>query len=290
MDKRCQARMLLLDHRDCQELRTLTSVERERYSHLERSTENGTPVLLELDDDQRLWRQTVEEALAKQCPPSLVRAIAQGEDGGDDLWRWYCRQGWTELNDPESFVELVLVLEEMGRASDPTPFLATTTQFAPLVADRADPQRSGATVYDGVSAHRTGAGWVLDGVGRFVLDADRAQDLAVVTEAGVFVVEGERVTARRAAVFDPALHVVDVLFDGVEVSEEARTVADTEGARHIALTGMAIHTVGACQRILDMVLQHVKERHQFGAAIVSAAKYARARARSICTCISAALC
>jgi alkylation response protein AidB-like acyl-CoA dehydrogenase len=226
-------------------------------------------VLLELDDDQRLWRQTVEEAMAKQCPPSLVRAIAQGEDRGDDLWRWYCGQGWTELNDSDSFVELALVLEEMGRATDPTPFLATTTQFAPLVGDRMDPQKSGAAIYDGVSARRTGAGWVLDGVGRFVLDADRAQDLAVVTEAGVFVVDGERVTARRAAVFDPVLHVVDVLFDGVEVSEDARTVADTERAGHIALTGMAIHTVGACQRILDMVLQHVKERHQFGAAIGS---------------------
>jgi alkylation response protein AidB-like acyl-CoA dehydrogenase len=32
---------------------------------------------------------------------------------------------------------------------------------------------------------------------------------------------------------------------------------------------MAIHIVGACQRILDMVLQHAKERHQFGVAIGS---------------------
>jgi alkylation response protein AidB-like acyl-CoA dehydrogenase len=226
-------------------------------------------VLLELDDDQRLWRQTVEEAVAKQCPPSLVRAVAQGEADGDDLWQWYCSQGWTELDSADCFVELVLVLEELGRASDPTPFLATTTQFAPLVGERADPQRSGAAVYDGVSARRKGVGWVLDGVARFVLDADRAQHLAVVTEAGVFVVAGDRVKVRRAAVFDPTLHVVDLLFDGVEVSDEDRTVADTERARHIALTGMAIHMVGACQRILDMVLQHVKERHQFGVAIGS---------------------
>src|SRR5689334_19250230 len=94
------------------------------------SDEDGTPVLLELDDDQRLWRQTVEEALAKQCPPSLVRAVADGEDAGDDLWQWYCDQGWTELAGADSFVELTLVIEEMGRATDPTPFLATTTQFA----------------------------------------------------------------------------------------------------------------------------------------------------------------
>jgi len=261
--------MLQSDYLDCQDLRTLTFTERERYSRGARSTEIGTPVLLELDDDQRLWRQTVEEALAKRCPPSLVRAIAQGEDDGDDLWQWYCDQGWTELAGAESFVELILVVEELGRATDPTPFLATTTQFAPLVGERVDPQRSGAAVYEGVSARRKGVGWVLDGVARFVLDADRAQHLAVVTEAGVFVVDGDRVKARRAAVFDPALHVVDVLFDGVEVSEEDRTATDTERARQIALTGMAIHTVGACQRILDMVLQHARERHQFGVAIGS---------------------
>src|SRR5689334_21168345 len=74
------------------------------------SDEDVTPVLLELDDDQRLWRLTVEEAVAKQCPPSLVRVGADGEDAGDDLWQWYCDQGWTELNSAECFVELALVL------------------------------------------------------------------------------------------------------------------------------------------------------------------------------------
>lgn len=226
-------------------------------------------MLLELDDDQRFWRQTVEEALAKQCAPSLVRSIAQGEESGEALWRWYCDQGWTELAGTESFVELALAVEELGRATDPTPFLATTTQFAPLAGRHYDPQKSGAAVYGGVSVHRRGAGWVLDGVARFVLDADRAQHLAVVTDAGVFVVAGDRVKTRRAGVFDPVLHVADVIFDEVEVSDENRNVADTERARHIAFTGMAITTVGACQRILDMVLHHVKERHQFGVPIGS---------------------
>ncbi|UXA19785.1 acyl-CoA dehydrogenase family protein [Mycobacterium sp. SMC-4] len=226
-------------------------------------------MLLELDDDQRFWRQTVEDALAKQCPPSLVRRVAQGEESGDALWQWYCDQGWTELSGAESFVELALAVEELGRATDPTPFLATTTQFAPLAGRHFDPQRSGAAVYEGVSAHRRGAGWALDGVARFVLDADRAQRFAVVTAAGVFMVADDQVTTRRAGVFDPVLHVADVIFDGVEVADENRNVVDTERATHIARTGMAIHTVGACQRILDMVLHHVRERRQFGVPIGS---------------------
>jgi len=237
------------------------------FSHLT-FDEDGARVLLELDDDQRLWRETVRDAVAKQCPSSLVREIAEGGVEADHLWHWYCGEGWTELNS-ECFVELALVLEELGRVSDPTPFLATTTQFAPLVGNQFDPQRSGAAVYKGVTAHREGTGWMLDGVARFVLDADRAQDLAVITDAGVFVIDANRVTARRAAVFDPVLHVVDLLIDGVRVHDEARIAAKTEHAKHVALTGMAIHTVGACQRILDMVLEHVKERHQFGVAIGS---------------------
>ncbi|HUO36438.1 MAG TPA: acyl-CoA dehydrogenase family protein, partial [Mycobacterium sp.] len=76
-------------------------------------------------------------------------------------------------------------------------------------------------------------------------------------------------SARRTAVFDPVLHVADVSFAGVRVPEHARLRVDVERARHVALTGMAIMTVGACERILDLVLDHVRSRHQFGRPIGS---------------------
>lgn len=38
-------------------------------------------MLLEFDADQRLWQDTVREAVTKQCPPSLVRSVA--EEGVD---------------------------------------------------------------------------------------------------------------------------------------------------------------------------------------------------------------
>jgi alkylation response protein AidB-like acyl-CoA dehydrogenase len=37
----------------------------------------------------------------------------------------------------------------------------------------------------------------------------------------------------------------------------------------LALAGLAITTVGACRRILDLVVAHVKQRHQFGVPIGS---------------------
>lgn len=228
-------------------------------------------MLLELDADQRLWRDTAREALAKQCPSSLVRAIA--EDGSVDpgpLWRSYVEQGWTELTEPSEVVELGILIEELGRATDPTPFLATLTQFTPLVPGHADPARSGAAVYEGVTAARAGDGWILDGTARHVLDGDRAERLAVVTPAGVFVVGAEQVSSRRVAVFDPVLHVAEVTVDALTVGHAERVIgADVPRARDIALTGLALTMVGACQRVLDLVLEHVRDRQQFGVAIGS---------------------
>jgi alkylation response protein AidB-like acyl-CoA dehydrogenase len=226
-------------------------------------------MLLEFDADQRLWQETVRDAVGKQCPSALVRSVA--EDGVDPspVWKSYVEHGWTEMSDPENAVELAIVLEELGRATDPTPFLATMSQFAPLAADRFDPQASGAAVYTGVSVHRDADGWMLDGTARHVLDGDRAERLAVVTDAAVFILSAADVTRQRSPVFDPVLHVADLTFDGVGVPDTARVSVDTERARHVALMGMAMTMVGACQRILDLVLEHVRSRYQFGVPIGS---------------------
>jgi alkylation response protein AidB-like acyl-CoA dehydrogenase len=226
-------------------------------------------VLLEFDADQRLWQDTVRDAVDKHCLATLVRSVA--EDGADPLplWKVYADAGWTELTDPEHAVELAIVLEELGRATDPTPYLATLTQFAPLVGERFDPLRSGAAVYGGVSAIRDAEGWVLTGTDRFVLDGDRAERLAVVTAAGVFLVDADDVTSRRVDVFDPVLHVAEVSLVGVHVADTERLPVDAERARHVALMGMSITMVGACQRILDLALDHAKSRQQFGVPIGS---------------------
>ncbi|UXA15588.1 acyl-CoA dehydrogenase [Mycobacterium sp. SMC-8] len=228
-------------------------------------------MLLEFDADQRLWQETVRDAVSKQCPASLIRDIAENGVDPTPLWNSYLDAGWTELTDSENAVELAIVLEELGRVTDPTPFLATLTQFAPLVGDRYDSSGAGTAVYSGVTANRDARGWVLSGTDRFVLDGDRADRLAVVTPAGVFCVDPRadsvNVTTRRVDVFDPVLHVAEVSFVGAQVSDSDRLVADTERARHVALMGMAITMVGACQRILDLVLEHAKSRQQFGVAI-----------------------
>lgn len=235
-------------------------------------------MLFEFDSDQRLWQKTVRSVVARECPPSLVRAVSDAGADADPPWRVYADLGWLELTDPAESVELAIVLEELGRATDPTPYLATMTQFAPLAVGAVgalgadgtvEAGTPGAAAYEGVTAHRDGDGWVLHGTARHVLDGDRAEHVAAVTGAGVFVVPAERLTARRVPVFDPVLHVADVGFGGVRVTGDARTAADPERARHQALTGLALTMVGACRRVLELVLDHVGSRTQFGVPIGS---------------------
>src|ERR1700749_231852 len=109
-------------------------------------------MLLEFDADQRLWQETVRDAVGKQGPPGRVGGVPEEGVAPTPVWKASVEHGWTEMNDPENAVELAIVLEELGRATDPTPFLATMSQFAPLAADRFDPRASGTAVYTGVTA------------------------------------------------------------------------------------------------------------------------------------------
>jgi alkylation response protein AidB-like acyl-CoA dehydrogenase len=118
----------------------------------------------------------------------------------------------------------------------------------------------------------------LTGTAHTVFDGDRADSLAIVASIedglGVFVVPASSVTTTRLTSFDGSLHLADVQIDDVSVpASHATTGLDTavavERAREWALVGLAASTTGACQRIFDMTLDHVRNREQFGVAIGS---------------------
>lgn len=133
----------------------------------------------EFDDEQRLLQRVVRETVTKS------RSLPEKQ-----LWDTYLDLGWLEAPP----VELAIVLEELGYAADPTPFLATATWFAPLA---------------GRLPHGSGTG-VFDGAGKFVLDADRADEIALLTSEGVVVRDGKELAAERLSVFDPTLHIARV--------------------------------------------------------------------------------
>lgn len=263
----------------------------------------------ELDEDQLGLQAAVAEVLSKECPPSYLRAVVTGDEDPAGLWRTVAGLDWPGLTVPEeagglgaSAVELAIVLEQLGYVGDPTPFLATTTQFAPVIAACGDDEQRarflGAVASEAtpgtlalagpdgrwdpsapvLEAARQGDQWALRGTAAYVVDGDRAAELAVLarTENGLeaFVVPADAVHARRTPAFDEALHVAEVTFDGATVGEDRRlaggdAAAGFERALDEAITGLSLVMVGACQRALDLVIEYVSGREQFGVPVGS---------------------
>src|SRR5215475_8266266 len=84
-------------------------------------------------EEQELLRKSAADFLSKECPMTYVRQMMEDERGySDELWNKMAELGWMGLIYPEKFggvglsmVDLVVVLEEMGRVSLPGPFFST---------------------------------------------------------------------------------------------------------------------------------------------------------------------
>jgi len=84
-------------------------------------------------EEQEMLRSTARDFLEKECPKALVREMAEDEKGyPPQLWHKMAELGWPGLVFPTSygggggsFLDLVVLLEEMGRALLPSPFFAT---------------------------------------------------------------------------------------------------------------------------------------------------------------------
>jgi alkylation response protein AidB-like acyl-CoA dehydrogenase len=224
----------------------------------------------ELTNDQQELRDAVRAVLATACPPSMVRQVyeSKADDGASraaPLWRQMVQLDWPALTIPEPFgglglgyVELAVVVEELGRAVAPTPFVSTATQFVPMVRQAGTSEQqdtflrpvaeAGSTGTlalaedDGrweaasvaTTARPVGDSWVLDGKKSFVFDGATADEVAVVARQegtsgdeglGVFVVAQASLTSRPADVIDPSQPLAEVLLDNVAVPADRMLVA-----------------------------------------------------------------
>src|SRR5262245_21285235 len=93
-------------------------------------------------EEQELLRASARELLARECPPAYVRRMMEAEHAWDEsLWRKLADAGWTGLGIPEAyggvgtFLDLVVVLEEAGRALLPGPFFSTMGLAVPALLE-----------------------------------------------------------------------------------------------------------------------------------------------------------
>lgn len=88
---------------------------------------------LAFTEQQQILRNSARDFLQKECPTSFVRQMAEDKAGyTEELWRKMAELGWMGLILPEqyggsggNFLDLVILLEEMGRACLPGPFFST---------------------------------------------------------------------------------------------------------------------------------------------------------------------
>src|SRR5213593_4491843 len=171
---------------------------------------------LGLDEQQELLKNFARDFLEKECPEKLVRDMEDDEKGySPELWQKMAQQGWMGLIIPESYggtgmnlCELVVLLEEFGRALVPGPFISTAVlggipvmeagteqqkdwvlpkiASGELIMTMALTEPSAKWTADGVQleAKKDGDSYVLNGTKLFVPDAHVSDRMIVVTRTG----------------------------------------------------------------------------------------------------------
>jgi alkylation response protein AidB-like acyl-CoA dehydrogenase len=264
---------------------------------------------LELSEDQRELVEGVRHVLEEECPPAVPRAVHEHGERAEALWQQMVALSWPGIAIDEAHgglglgaVELCLLSEELGRAVAPAPFLATATQFAPILQEAREAPLAkellGRVAEGGLvgtlalaeddrweldriacQADEAEGGFRLSGRKSGVFDGTTAEEIAVVARAeaglGVFLLPAGAGKAEPRTLLDPTLALADLVLDGASVPKErvllAPGEADAALARtlDLATTAFALATVGCCRRIFEFTLEYAKVRRQYDRPIGS---------------------
>lgn len=263
-------------------------------------------------DEHDQLREAVRDFLAGKSPESEVRRLMETTDGYDPaVWRQMAEQlGLQALLIPEEFggagfgyVELLVVLEEMGRSLLCAPYFSTVAlavnlllalgdkaaaaDYLPPIADGsltatvALAESGGRWDEGGIALTATQAGdgtWRLSGEKTYVLDGHTAGLVLVAarTPGGVSVFAAEPGTAGFTAtplsVMDTTRKQARVAFDGTKarlVGTEGTAWPAISAMLDLAAVALAAEQVGGAQRVLDAAVAHARERVQYGRAVGS---------------------
>ena len=234
---------------------------------------------IEFNDEQLELRESARATLSRHCPPSLVRAVADGTGDAAELENEIGWLGWPALTIDvdlgglgRSYAELAVVLEELGRAAAPGSFLPTTTQFVPVIRAAGTPAQahrflagvasgdvtgtvalheSGRFEPEAVTstAERDGDGWLLRGHKQHVLGAPTVDEVVVAARRdagtlGLFVVPAAELTFKRTDSIDATRSLANVELNGVWVPDARMLGEADEDAGRALIRALAEATVG----------------------------------------------
>jgi alkylation response protein AidB-like acyl-CoA dehydrogenase len=216
----------------------------------------------DLTEDQREIKNVARELLAARSPFAKVREAAEAAEYDDALWGEIVGLGWPGIAVAEEHggqglgaVELAVLLEELGYACAATPFLATAVAAAVIQAGGSDEQRG--RWLPGLISGELRAGL---GGPDLVVDGHGADVVVLLEEDGARLLAGGEAESEPLVAIDPTRRFATVRGEGEPLA------ADTPDRVRAAI---AAEVVGVCQRALEMTLDYVKERKQFGVAVGS---------------------
>ena len=262
-------------------------------------------------EDQEELRAGIRRFFEQKSPESEVRRLMETTEGYDPaVWSQMSDQlGLQGLAIPEElggqgfgFVELGIVLEEMGRALLCAPYFSSVVLAANLLLVSGDADAQGRHL-PGIAAGRTiatvaltedagrwdeagitleatatGGGHALTGSKTYVLDGHVADLILVPARTGagtsIFAVQGDAAGLTRTplSTMDMTRKQARIELDGVAgelVGPDGGGWPILSRTLDLAAVALANEQVGGAQRVLEMSVQYAKDRIQFGRPIGS---------------------
>ena len=259
-----------------------------------------------LNEQQEMMQTLARDLMTSEYPEKVLRATVKDEKGfTPELWRKMAATNLLGLSIPEEyggvgdFLDLTVVLEEMGKACFISPFFATVVLGAGAIMEAGSEEQNkkylpgiagGKSIVtlalaetDGeygidaikMEAERRDGGFLLNGTKLFVPDAHVADFLicAARTADGMtlFMVDiktpGITVKPLKTIAGDKQC---EVIFDYVNVSEENVLGETGKGWQYIekvlerANVAGCAEMVGMAEQVLKLTLDYAKERKAFG--------------------------
>ncbi|NOX52187.1 MAG: acyl-CoA/acyl-ACP dehydrogenase [Gammaproteobacteria bacterium] len=262
----------------------------------------------EFGEDQNLIRDQARGFLNDNCPPEVVRRVLDGDElYAEDLWKKIAEMGWTATVIPEeygglglSYLELVVIAEELGRACAPVPFSSSVyLATEALLAAGSQQQKEtwlpklAAGECIGTLAYAEGAGQTcaaglavsvtdgkISGSKVVVADAQIADMMIVVASsaggdgASMYLVAMDQsgVSCEAVKTIDPSRNHANVTFDGATaqlLGNEGEGWAGLERILDRAAVMIAWEQLGGSDACLEMAINYAMGRYAFGRSIAS---------------------
>ncbi len=227
-------------------------------------------------EDQRDLQNGVSEFLEGECTTDHLRALWDTETGrSPEFWAQLAELGVLGLLVPESYdgmemneIDLVLLLEEMGRLAMPEPVISTAAVAVPLLTELGNK----ALCDEWLPKIAAGEAIVAVGndINEFTSDAHVADLLLLQNGDEIHALSQADVKLIPQEAGDPARRIFSIDW---KPSEKTLIANGAEGRRLLdaaldrGALACAAQLLGVCQMLIHRGVEYAKQREQFGVAI-----------------------